>query len=140
MTAAARRARAYASPTLRQLTLFVLRALPSFERFKPSPLFADVVARRGGPSDRVGSYDYMLSSLVYYAGRPVAQFGTPPELESFLADGHGWVIMRREIYDILKPVQPGLCIAAASPVFNATLKELVSRKPPAEIVLVTRCR
>jgi hypothetical protein len=80
----------------------------------------------------------MFSSLVYYAARPVAQFGTAPELETFVADGHGWVVMRREIYDSLKPLQPNLCIAASSRVFNPTIGDIIRRTPPAEIVLVRR--
>jgi 4-amino-4-deoxy-L-arabinose transferase-like glycosyltransferase len=116
--------------------VFVMRVLPSVERFKPSPLFAATIAQNGAPHDRVGSYDYMLSSLVYYAARPVAQFGTPPELEEFVADGHGWVVMRRELYDVLKAELPALCVAASGQAFNPTLGEMISRTPPAEIVLV----
>jgi 4-amino-4-deoxy-L-arabinose transferase-like glycosyltransferase len=120
--------------------VFVLRVLPSFERFKPSPVFAHLVEDRGGATDRLGSYDYMFSSLVYYAARPVSQFGTPQELEQFVADGHGWVVMKREVYDVLKPVQPNLCVAASSPVFGAKSSEVLEGKAPTEVVLVgTRC-
>jgi 4-amino-4-deoxy-L-arabinose transferase-like glycosyltransferase len=120
--------------------VFVVRVLPSVERFKPSPVFARLVEDRGGPNDRLGSYDYMFSSLVYYAARPVNQFGTPPELEQFVADGHGWVVMKREVFDVLKPTQPNLCVAASSPVFGAKTSELLAGKAPTEVVLVgTRC-
>lgn len=120
--------------------VFVARVLPSVERFKPSPRFARVAVDQGAESDRIGSYEYMLSSLVYYARRPVQQLGTEEEVRDFYAKGPGWVVMRREQFDELGLRLPGLCAAASSPVFDAQIGSLLERRPPAEVVVVTnRC-
>jgi 4-amino-4-deoxy-L-arabinose transferase-like glycosyltransferase len=120
--------------------VFVARVLPSVERFKPSPLFARTAADRGAESDRIGSYEYMLSSLVYYARRPVQQLGTEEEVSDFYAKGPGWVVMRREQFEGLSRRLPGLCVAASSPVFDAQIGGLLEQRAPAEVVLVTnRC-
>jgi 4-amino-4-deoxy-L-arabinose transferase-like glycosyltransferase len=120
--------------------VFVLRVLPSVERFKPSPAFADAVNARGTPADRIGSYEYMLSSLVYYGGRRVHHLAVVDEVRDFYAEGPAWVIMRREQFDGLRGEIPGLCVAASAPILNAQIGDLLQGRMPTDVVFVTnRC-
>ena len=83
----------------------------------------------------------MLPSLVYYANRPVAELDTPELVREFYSRPGAWLMMRRdERFDELQREVPGLCVAAARPVFDAQLGQLLDRRPPTEVLLVTnRC-
>ena len=120
---------------------FVSMVLPSVERFKPTPAFAEVIARQGEPGDRVGSYHYMLPSLVYYAGRPVAELDTPEQVRDFSSRPGAWLMVRAgSRFAEVQQAVPGLCVAARRPVFDAQLGQLLDRGAPTEVLLVTnRC-
>jgi 4-amino-4-deoxy-L-arabinose transferase-like glycosyltransferase len=121
--------------------VFVSVVLPSVERFKPTPAFAGVIAARGTPDDRVGSYHYMLPSLVYYANRPVVELDTPEQVRDFYSRPGGWVMMRQDArFEDVRREVPGLCVADSRPVFEAQLGQLLDRRLPGRVLLVTnRC-
>ena len=120
---------------------FVLLVLPSVERFKPTPAFAEVIATRGEAADRVGSYHYMLPSLVYYAERPVAELETPEQVREFFRLPGAWLMVRAgSRFAEVQQVAPGVCVAVRRPVLDAQLGQLLDRDAPTEVLLVTdRC-
>ncbi len=120
--------------------VFVGRILPDVERFKPTPAFAATIAARGAADDRVGSYHYMLPSLVFYSGRPVHEIDTIDQARAFYAEPGAWAMMRPERYEELRAAVPGLCVADRRPVFEARVADLLDRTSPPQVFLVTnRC-
>ncbi len=50
---------------------FVVRVLPSFERYKPVPSLSAVIRERLGPGDEVVHYNVALPSMVFYLRRHI---------------------------------------------------------------------
>ncbi|MEO7191144.1 MAG: glycosyltransferase family 39 protein [Vicinamibacterales bacterium] len=121
--------------------LFVVRILPGMERLKPVVPIAQLFAARAGASAQLGSYHLMLPSLVYYAGRPVRILDSEAQAVEFYADARGgWAMMSDTELRELQRVVPGLCVAARRPMFDAKLRDVLDRRPPADVLLVTnRC-
>jgi 4-amino-4-deoxy-L-arabinose transferase-like glycosyltransferase len=121
---------------------FVLRVLPSFEVYKPVPQLAATLAPRLGPSDTVATYDVALPSMVYYLQRHVAMLFEPEELVSTLrATGTVYAVLTRDTYRRLAPaVGVPTCEIASAPTFDVKLKNILSREPLPELVVITnRC-
>jgi 4-amino-4-deoxy-L-arabinose transferase-like glycosyltransferase len=121
--------------------LFVGRVLPSVERLKPSVPLAAEIRERAGTSGHVGAYHLLFPSLVHYLGRPIEEIGTVAHAQAFFfPDRPAWAIMSDGSYRELSAVIPGLCVVDRRPLFEAKLADLVSRRPPADVLLVTnRC-
>jgi hypothetical protein len=122
--------------------VFVLATLPSFEKYKPVPAFADVLSRHAGPADVIATYDQALPSLVYYLRRHVTEVFEEPDLVALLASGKGaYVILSAGDFDRLQPSLPaGTCVLARQPTFDVKLKNVVAREPLPELLLITnRC-
>ena len=92
--------------------VFVLRALPSFEAYKPVPGFADTIARRATAADVVATYDQAMPSLVYYLRRHVVEMFDEEELVSLLKRGQRvFTVMSEEDFQKLRADVPGpLCV------------------------------
>jgi 4-amino-4-deoxy-L-arabinose transferase-like glycosyltransferase len=123
--------------------LFVGRALPSVERLKPVvPLAREFVARADSGA-RLGAFNLMLPSLVYYADRPVEVLDTIEQAAEFYRDPRGgWAIMDPVEFGRLRAVVPQLCVAARRPrsMFEADLRDLLAERPQPDVLLVTnRC-
>lgn len=121
--------------------VFVVRVLPSVERLKPSVPLASQIRERAGTAGHVGAYHLLFPSLVHYLGRPIEEIGTVEHAQAFFfPDRAAWAIMNDAMYRQLAAVIPGLCVVDRRPLFEAKLSDLVSRRPPADVLLVTnRC-
>lgn len=122
--------------------VFVLRVLPSFEAYKPSPSFARTLEPLLTPDAVVATYDEALPSLVFYLRRHVDQLFEEDRIVALL-EGHrpAYAILSRENYTaIADRLDARTCIIESRPTFDVKLKTVLAREPLPELVLVTnRC-
>jgi 4-amino-4-deoxy-L-arabinose transferase-like glycosyltransferase len=123
---------------------FVLRVLPSFEVYKPVPRLAAALNPRLTPSDTVATYDVALPSMVYYLRRHVEMLFEPEDLARTFQSANNTVyaVLTRETYRTMAPAlgRP-TCEIASAPTFDVKLKNILSREPLPELVVITnRCR
>ena len=127
---------------------FVLRVLPSFERYKPVPALTAALQQHGlAPDDTVVQFDVGLPSMVYYLRRHIDMyFEVDPFLAAMQADRRLFVVMTADAYDYLKqPLKEQFnvrtCVLHRQPTINFKLREVVARRPLPELLLITnRCR
>jgi 4-amino-4-deoxy-L-arabinose transferase-like glycosyltransferase len=122
--------------------IFVLRVLPSFEAYKPSPSFARTLQPLLGPDAVVATYDEALPSLVFYLRRHVEQLFEEDRIVALL-EGHrpAYAVLSRENYaSIANGLDARTCIIESRPTFDVKLRTVLAREPLPELVLVTnRC-
>ena len=122
--------------------VFVLRALPDFERFKPVPGFARTLAGRLEPDDALITYDEALPSLVFYLQRHIDPYFLPDEVFERFRENRGvYAIMSAENYAELAPgIKVRTCIIDRRPTFDVKLKNMLNRDSLPELLIVTnRC-
>jgi 4-amino-4-deoxy-L-arabinose transferase-like glycosyltransferase len=122
---------------------FVLRTLPSFEAYKPVPGFARDLHARAASDDVVATFNVALPSLVFYLQRHVEMAYDPAPIRVFLdGDRTAYVIMSRDDYDAIDAITDRpTCIVSRQPTFNVKLRDILSRQPVPDLVLVSnRCR
>jgi 4-amino-4-deoxy-L-arabinose transferase-like glycosyltransferase len=127
---------------------FVVRVLPSFERYKPVPALTAALEQHGlRPDDAVVHFDVGLPSMVYYLRRHIDMyFEVDIFLEAMRADRRLFVVMTADAYEYLKrPLKEQFnvrtCVLHRQPTINFKLKEVVKRRPLPELLLITnRCQ
>jgi 4-amino-4-deoxy-L-arabinose transferase-like glycosyltransferase len=123
--------------------VFVSSVLPSTERLKPSVPLAAVIRDKAGADGHLAAYHLLFPSLVHYVGRPIEELGYPEQVQDLFSragQAGAWVVMSGGSYDTFREVIPGLCVADRRGLFEAKLSDLLARRPPSEVVLVTnRC-
>jgi 4-amino-4-deoxy-L-arabinose transferase-like glycosyltransferase len=119
--------------------LFVLRVLPSFEAYKPSPGFARTLEPRLTPEAVVATYDEALPSLVFYLRRHVDQLFEEDRLVAlFRSDRPAYAVLSRENYTTLAAaLGESTCVIDRRPTFDVKLRNVLAREPLPELVLVT---
>ena len=122
--------------------LVVTVVLPDVERLKPVPPLARVIAERASPGAKLGFFNMDLPSLVYYARQPVAKIGDVDRaVEFFTANREVWVLAGEAEWTALAPRVPQACVAARHPLFAAKGSDILRRRPPADVLLLTnKCR
>jgi 4-amino-4-deoxy-L-arabinose transferase-like glycosyltransferase len=120
---------------------FVIRVLPSFERYKPVPSISAAIQQRISEGDVVAHYNVALPSMVYYLGRHIEILF---EREKFLALMRGgprvYAVLSASDYEQLAPELPGTCVLDRRPTVNIKLKAVLARDPLPEVLLITnRC-
>ena len=121
---------------------FVIKVLPSFERYKPVPAFARTLEPRLENEDVVATYDEALPSMVYYLGRHVEQvFLEETLIELFRSGRTVYAALSAANYDRLAGSLGPTCIIDRRPTFDVKLKTVLAREPLPELVLITNsCR
>jgi hypothetical protein len=122
--------------------VFVLRALPDFERFKPVPGFAQTLAGRIKPDDALITYDEALPSLVFYLRRHIDPYFLPDEVFERFRENRGvYAIMSAENYAELAPgIKVRTCVIDRRPTYDVKLKNMLNRDSLPELLLITnRC-
>ena len=121
--------------------VFVIRVLPSFERYKPVPPISAAITQRLTEGDVVAHYNVALPSMVYYLGRHIEILF---EREKFLALMQGgqrvYAVLSASDYEQLAPELPDTCVLDRRPTVNIKLKAVLAREPLPEVLLITnRC-
>ena len=122
--------------------IFVLRVLPSFEAYKPSPGFARTLEGRLTRETVVATYDEALPSLVFYLRRHVEQLFEEDKLTELLqSDRPVYAVLSGKNYATLaKKHDLSTCVIERRPTFDVKLKTVLTREPMPDLVLVTnRC-
>lgn len=122
--------------------VFVLRVLPSFEAYKPSPGFARTLEPRLTPEAVVATYDEALPSLVFYLRRHVEQLFEEDRLVALMrSDRPAYVVLSRDNYAALSTsLGATTCVIERRPTFDVKLRNVLAREPLPDLVLVTnRC-
>jgi 4-amino-4-deoxy-L-arabinose transferase-like glycosyltransferase len=122
--------------------VFAAATLPSIERLKPVVPLADAFLSRASPTAQLAAYQFMLPSLVYYADRPVRVLESLDEARAFYTDvPSAWAIMDAGRFETLRAVVPDICVVARHPRLDPKLTEILSGRPPEDVLLVTNeCR
>ena len=123
--------------------IFVLRTLPSFERYKPVPPMSAEITARASPDAAVLHYNVALPSMVFYTRRHVDQFYGDPTvmIEKIRGLREYYLVLRAEDYNVLRTELPSpTCAIEKRPLFDVKLKNVLAREPLPDVLLVTnRC-
>ncbi|MEI6668740.1 MAG: glycosyltransferase family 39 protein [Acidobacteriota bacterium] len=119
--------------------ILVLWALPDFERYKPVPHLARAIQAAAAPGDRVGMYRVATPSLTFYLRRHVDQMFDLSEVAAFFRSSPGaYCVMRQEEYEPIRALIGVPTVAlAASPRFDAQLRDFLDAGPLPNLVVVT---
>ncbi len=121
---------------------FVLRVLPSFERYKPAPAIARTIEARLAPGDAVAYYQVALPSLVYYLRHRVdTYFEERALIDALHANRRVFVVLSERDYQALAPsIGTPTCVIDHFQTFDVKLRAILRREPVPRLVLITnRC-
>jgi 4-amino-4-deoxy-L-arabinose transferase-like glycosyltransferase len=125
---------------------FVIRVLPSFERYKPVPPISAAIRERLADGDVVAHYNVALPSMVYYLGRHIEiLFDQDRFLQTLRGDRRVFAVLSASEYAQLQPLIQAsgveTCVLDRRPTVNIKLKAVLARDPLPEVLLITnRCR
>jgi 4-amino-4-deoxy-L-arabinose transferase-like glycosyltransferase len=121
--------------------VFVWRALPSFEAYKPVPGFADTIAKRAAANDVVATYDQSMPSLVFYLRRHVVELFDADRLVELWRSGKDvYLVVAQEDFEPVKAQLPGHCVVDRRPTFDVRLRNILAHEALPELIVVTnRC-
>jgi 4-amino-4-deoxy-L-arabinose transferase-like glycosyltransferase len=124
---------------------FVIRVLPSFERYKPVPPLSAAIRERLADGDVVAHYNVALPSMVYYLGRHIEiLFDRDAFLEMLRGHRRVFAVLSAADYSQLQPTirtyGVETCVLDRGPTVNIKLKAVLARDPLPEVLLITnRC-
>jgi uncharacterized membrane protein len=121
---------------------FVLRVLPSFEQYKPSPKLSDFLRPKLQPGDRIVHFNVALPSMVFYLQRHVKPSYSAEEFKSELrTPDRIYGVLTATDYEGMKEELAGrTCVLHQVPTFDVKLRNILARQPLPELLLITnRC-
>jgi 4-amino-4-deoxy-L-arabinose transferase-like glycosyltransferase len=120
---------------------FVIRVLPSFERYKPVPPISSAIKERFNEGDVVAHYNVALPSMVYYLGRHIEiLFDRGKFVDLMRGPRRVYAVLSASDYEQLARDLPGTCVLDRRPTVNIKLKAVLARDPLPEVLLITnRC-
>jgi 4-amino-4-deoxy-L-arabinose transferase-like glycosyltransferase len=122
--------------------LLVVRALPSFERYKPVVPLSRAIAAVATPADAVAHFDVALPSMVFYLRRHIDIWIDAEAFVNQMRSGRTvYAVLPANRYAELEPAfAVPTCVLARHPTSDVRLRSILQREPPPEILLVTnRC-
>lgn len=119
--------------------VFVLWALPDFERFKPVRPLCEVIASEAGADALVGYYRTAYPSMVFYLGRPIFEYYHQSEIEAAFASGKEiFCVMTEGEYETFKARVPAQTrVLASHPIFQVKLNGILDRVELPRVVLIS---
>ena len=121
---------------------FIIRVLPSFERYKPVPPLTAAIQERFSEGDVVAHYNVALPSMVYYLGRHIEiLFDRAAFLTLLKGDHRVFAVLSAGDYEeIARDAGVTTCVLDRRPTVNIKLKAVLARDPLPEVLLITnRC-
>jgi 4-amino-4-deoxy-L-arabinose transferase-like glycosyltransferase len=120
-------------------SIFVLRTLPDFERYKAARALSEVINKEADDEALVGYYKVALPSMVFYLRRQIFEYYKPEEIAgAFASDKKVFCILSGEEYEAIKSLLPiDTRILASRPVFQVKLKSLLDRRELPQVVLIS---
>jgi len=119
--------------------VFVLLALPDFERFKPVRSMCEIIASEAGPDALVGYYRTAYPSMVFYLRRPIFEYYHQDEIEAALISGKEvFCLITEAEYEALRartPVQTR--VLASHPIFQVKLNGILDRVELPRVLLIS---
>ena len=119
--------------------VFVLWALPDFERFKPVPSLCQIIASEASPDALVGYYRTAYPSMVFYLRRPIFEYYHQDEIEAALISGKEvFCLITEAEYEALRarmPVQTR--VLASHPIFQVKLNGILDRVELPRVLLIS---
>jgi len=122
--------------------VFVIRVLPSFERYKPVPSLTATIQSHLSEGDVVAHYNVALPSMVYYLGRHIEiLFDREAFVKLLKGDQRVFAVLSAGDYEeIARDAGVTTCILDRRPTVNIKLKAVLARDPLPEVLLITnRC-
>ncbi len=119
--------------------VFVLWALPDFERFKPVRPLCEVIASEAGPDALVGYYRTAYPSMVFYLRRPIFEYYHQGEIEAAFSSGKEvFCLMTESEYEAIKTRVPAETrVLASHPIFQVKLNGILDRVALPRVVLIS---
>jgi 4-amino-4-deoxy-L-arabinose transferase-like glycosyltransferase len=119
--------------------VFVIWALPDFERFKPVRPLCEVIASEAGPDALVGYYRTAYPSMVFYLRRPIFEYYQQAEIEAAFASGKEvFCLMTEAEYEALGArVSAHTRVLASHPMFRVKLNGIFNRVELPRVVLIS---
>ena len=121
---------------------FVLRVLPSFERYKPSPVLSSYLRDRLQPEDRIAHYNVALPSMVYYLRHHVEpHYSSEGFVDAMRSPERVFGVVSSRDYDGMKTeLESRTCVLHRVPTFDIKLRAILAREPLPELLLLSnRC-
>ena len=120
---------------------FVIRVLPSFERYKPVPPISSAIKERFAEGDVVAHYNVALPSMVYYLGRHIEiLFDRGKFVDLMRGPQRVYAVLSEGDYEQLSGELHGTCVLDRRPTVNIKLKAVLAREPLPEVLLISnRC-
>ncbi|CAN5700575.1 N/A [soil metagenome] len=122
--------------------VIVVKVLPDFERYKPSPPISDFLRQRLAPGDLVATYNVNTPSMVYYLRRHVdIYYGPQPFVDAVKGNVRMFGVVSEADYALLKhEIGSASCVLHRVPTFEVKLRDVLARKPLPQLVVITnRC-
>ena len=122
--------------------VFIVRVLPSFERYKPVPRLSAVIRERLAPGDEVVHYNVALPSMVFYLQRHIeVLFDREAFLQRLRSGNTVYAVLSASDYAALQSeIGVPTCVLERRPTVNVKLKAVLARQPLPEVLLITnRC-
>lgn len=118
---------------------FVIRVLPSFERYKPVPPISAAIRDRLSDGDVVVHYKVALPSMVYYLERHIEiLLDREKFLELLRGDRKVYAVLSASDYEQIKSgIGVPTCVLDRRPTVNIKLKAVLARDPLPEVLLIT---
>ena len=119
--------------------VFVLLALPDFERFKPIRPLSEIIASEAGPDALTGYYRTAYPSMVFYLRRPIFEYYHDREIEAAFASGREvFCIMTESEYETFKARVPAQTrVLASHPIFQVKLNSIFNKTELPRVVLIS---
>lgn len=119
--------------------VFVLWALPDFERFKPVRPLCEVIASEAGPDALVGYYRTAYPSMVFYLRRPIFEYYHQGEIEAAFSSGKEvFCLMTESEYETFRARIPAQTrVLASHPIFQVKLNGILDRVELPRVVLIS---
>jgi len=119
--------------------VFVLWALPDFERFKPVRPLCNIIASEAGPDALVGYYRTAYPSMAFYLRRPIFEFYHQSEIEAAFSSGQEvFCLMTAGEYEAFRARVPAQTrVLASHPIFQVKLNGILDRVELPRVVLIS---